>query len=325
MPENIHVECELNRAIVHWKSAFNGGATQFFTVINVNNGQKSDTIADKGENEIHSTYIQNLKPSTAYVFFVFAKNSHGLSASKNISCLTAEESSKSLPFIAGGAVAGGIFLTITVIVSIIFIRRYTKHEKQTGESQRFENDLVEEENTDDDGMKDNILYVSAGPKVDEKPVAAVYAAVNKKAPESNNNANIYAEVNKSGHIIAEGAMCGDVKPKKGLFKKDVNRKKDGNPKQKKGKKQKNNQDVADVYENSEDIPMSFKTDNVYSNAGQKVQNKEERGYKNKDGLLYVEVKFDAKTEKGNQTIHGEDEKTDYATVEFPMAASTHNE
>lgn len=50
---------------------------------------------------------------------------------------------------------------------------------------------------------------------------------------------------------------------------------------------------------------------------------------NKDGLLYVEVQFDTKNdtknEKGNQTIHGEDEKTDYATVEFPMAASTHDE
>lgn len=34
-----------------------------------------------------------------------------------------------------------------------------------------------------------------------------------------------------------------------------------------------------MYENSEDIPMSSKSDNVYSNTGQKVQNKEERGYK----------------------------------------------
>lgn len=44
---------------------------------------------------------------------------------------------------------------------------------------------------------------------------------------------------------------------------------------------------------------------------------------NKDGLLYVEVQFDAKTTKESQTIHGEDDKTDYATVEFPMAAYTH--
>lgn len=47
-------------------------------------------------------------------------------------------------------------------------------------------------------------------------------------------------------------------------------------------------------------------------------------FQNKDGLLYVEVQFDAKTVKGNQTIHGEDEKTDYATVEFQIAASTHD-
>lgn len=46
---------------------------------------------------------------------------------------------------------------------------------------------------------------------------------------------------------------------------------------------------------------------------------------NKDGLLYVEVQFDAETKKENKIIHGEDEKTDYATVEFPMTASTHDE
>lgn len=68
----------------------------------------------------------------------------------------------------------------------------------------------------DDGMRDNILYISAGPKVDEKPEAAVYAAVNKKTPESNNNANIFAEVKKGGNIIAEGALYSDVKPKRGI-------------------------------------------------------------------------------------------------------------
>lgn len=68
----------------------------------------------------------------------------------------------------------------------------------------------------DDGMRENILYVSAGPKVDEKPEAAVYAAVNKKAPEGNNNANVYAEVNKSGQKNAEGTLYSDVKPKRGI-------------------------------------------------------------------------------------------------------------
>lgn len=326
-PKVIQVDCEETRAAVKWKSSFNGGDSQTFTAFAIDSQRKpsgSVTIYDKGENEIHSTYVNNLQPSVSYVFYVSAKNRHGSSSSANISCTTLQESSKSVPLIAGGAAAGGIALSIIAIVIVVLLRKYTKHEKGAGESQRFENEVIEKE-ADDDGMKDNILYVSAGPKVDEKPEAAVYAAVNKKAPESNNNANMYAEVNKGGHLIAEGALYSDVKPKRGLFKKDVGRKRDGKPKQKKGKKQKSKQDVADVYENSEDIAMSSKSDNVYSNTGQKVQNKEERGYKNKDGLLYVEVQFDTKNEKGNQTIHGEDEKTDYATVEFPMAASTHDE
>lgn len=43
-----------------------------------------------------------------------------------------------------------------------------------------------------------------------------------------------------------------------------------------------------VYENSEDIAMSSKSDNVYSNTGQKVQNKEERGYKvlKKENMIF---------------------------------------
>lgn len=69
----------------------------------------------------------------------------------------------------------------------------------------------------DDGMKDNILYVFVGLKVDEKFVVVVYVVVNKKVLESNNNVNIYVEVNKSGYIIVEGVMCGDVKLKKGIL------------------------------------------------------------------------------------------------------------
>lgn len=47
-------------------------------------------------------------------------------------------------------------------------------------------------------------------------------------------------------------------------------------------------------------------------------------FQNKDGLLYVEVQFDTKTEERNPVIHGDDEKTDYATVEFPVPSSSHD-
>lgn len=68
----------------------------------------------------------------------------------------------------------------------------------------------------DDGLKDNILYVSADPRENEKHEAAVYAAVNKKDPMSNNSSNVYAEVKKNGkNVVKEGAIYSDVKPKKG--------------------------------------------------------------------------------------------------------------
>lgn len=85
--------CEETRAKVQWKSSFNGGAIQLFTVIALNSQQqqiKSDNISDRGKNKIHFTYVQNLQPSTTYVFYVSAQNSHGLSSSEHISCTTKE-------------------------------------------------------------------------------------------------------------------------------------------------------------------------------------------------------------------------------------------
>lgn len=63
-------------------------------------------------------------------------------------------------------------------------------------------------------MKDNILYVSAGPRNDNESERAVYAAVTKKPLED--NANVYADVKKDGKTAkAEAAIYSDVKPKKG--------------------------------------------------------------------------------------------------------------
>lgn len=87
MPKNIKLVCEATRAEVKWKSSFNGGDSQLFTVF-ASNGQQSDKISDKGENLIHSTFVQHLQPSTMYVFYVSAQNSHGLISSENISCTT---------------------------------------------------------------------------------------------------------------------------------------------------------------------------------------------------------------------------------------------
>lgn len=326
-PTQIKISCEVRSARIQWMPSFNGGDPQTFTAVALNGQQKiseSGTVSDKEDSGIHSVFIQNLQPSTEYVFYVSAQNRHGFSLSENVSCTT-EEFSDYMPIIAGGAAAGGIAMAIIVIVGVLMFRRYTSHEKRAGKSIRFENNLVENDNSDDDGLKDNILYVSAGPK-DDKPEAAVYATVQKNEPENNNNARRFAQskkCEKTGEV--EGATYSEVKPKKGFFKKAVKGEKGEKPKQNKDKKQKGKLEVADVYENSDDIAMTSGVDILYSNADQNNQfKKEERGFKNKDGLLYVEVQFEANTDKENPVIHGEDEKTDYATVEFPVVSSLDN-
>lgn len=93
MPERVEIVCEVTRARVQWRSPFNGGDAQSFTVIALNGQQResqSDDISDKGENVIHSIFVQNLQPSTTYVFYVTAQNSRGLSSSEKVSCTTLE-------------------------------------------------------------------------------------------------------------------------------------------------------------------------------------------------------------------------------------------
>lgn len=321
LPNDIEIFCEKTSAKVQWISSFNGGDPQKFSVYALD-GQfrksMSENISDKGENKIHIAFLQNLQPSTRYEFYVSAQNSHGLSSSNKTSCITLAVSNDKLAVIVGVAAAGGITLAIGVIVAFLFLRRFRAQEKHAGQSQRLHQD-DESDDTNVDGLKENSLYVSAGPRDDEKTEVAVYAAVAKKIPQSDNNSNLYADVKKSGRQETnKGTMSSEAKPKKGLFKKDEK------AKHKRGKKPKNRPGEADVYENSEDIAMSTNVDNVYSNAAQKGQNKQkERGYKNKDGLLYVEVNFDGKQGQDNPIIHGEDEKTDYATVEFPMPSALH--
>lgn len=63
-------------------------------------------------------------------------------------------------------------------------------------------------------MKENILYVSAGPRNNSESERAVYAAVTKTSLED--NANVYADVKKDGKKAkTEAAIYSDVKPKKG--------------------------------------------------------------------------------------------------------------
>lgn len=94
IPRDVTLTCEVTDASVHWVSSFNGGERQIFTVVafNVQYGTiYSERIPDKGENTVHSYFIDNLQPSTLYLFYVSAENRHGKSSSENKSCTTRKQ------------------------------------------------------------------------------------------------------------------------------------------------------------------------------------------------------------------------------------------
>lgn len=93
-PRMVKIFCEETSASVQWISSFNGGDTQEFAVV-VSNGHfetsYSDFIPDTGENEIHSKIIQNLQPSSEYLFSVSAHNKLGESTSEKFKCTTKQK------------------------------------------------------------------------------------------------------------------------------------------------------------------------------------------------------------------------------------------
>lgn len=93
-PRMVNIFCEETSASVQWISSFNGGDTQKFAVVVSNSHFEtsySDFIPDTGENEIHSKIIQNLQPSSEYLFSVSARNRLGESTSEKFKCTTKQK------------------------------------------------------------------------------------------------------------------------------------------------------------------------------------------------------------------------------------------
>lgn len=94
IPRSVTLTCEGTSSILKWISSFNGRERQTFIVVtfNVQYGTiYSERIPDKGENTVHSYFIDNLQPSTLYLFYVSAENRHGKSSSENKSCTTRKQ------------------------------------------------------------------------------------------------------------------------------------------------------------------------------------------------------------------------------------------
>lgn len=101
IPRSVTLTCEVTSARLQWLSSFDGGDRQTFTVVafNVQYGTwYSERIPDKGENTVHSYFIDNLQPSTLYLFYVSAENRHGNSSSENKLCTTRKQGNNFLSF-----------------------------------------------------------------------------------------------------------------------------------------------------------------------------------------------------------------------------------
>ncbi|XP_078310224.1 uncharacterized protein LOC111137474 isoform X2 [Crassostrea virginica] len=126
--------CEETSASVEWKSSFDGGAVQSFFVAAFGDAYKSsrsDIITDKGENQTHQAVVPFLQPSVLYTFYVFAKNSIGVTLSEELNCTTLKETqktsntSKETMEIAGSVVGVLVVVTLVIVLSCLTHRHFT--------------------------------------------------------------------------------------------------------------------------------------------------------------------------------------------------------
>ncbi|XP_021352862.1 nephrin-like [Mizuhopecten yessoensis] len=127
-----------DRAILSWRSAFNGGADQTFAVGRRQNekdnfviDQALDRVQDPGQDRIINITVFGLSPGTQHLFTVYAVNTFGNSTFiKDVNCTTkvTESSPENSPL---GAILGGVggfvvaIIVIVVIVVIVITKRRT--------------------------------------------------------------------------------------------------------------------------------------------------------------------------------------------------------
>ena len=97
-PTNVTCEGRINSVTVSWKSAFNGGKKQTFTVYykrhdnDVNNKWTTfeRNYSEPGHNMYASAEIKQLEAGTSFVFQVYASNAYNYTVSETSYCNTSE-------------------------------------------------------------------------------------------------------------------------------------------------------------------------------------------------------------------------------------------
>ncbi|XP_060564839.1 hemicentin-2-like, partial [Ruditapes philippinarum] len=323
LPFNLTIDnVNFNEARLSWRRGYHGGFPQTF-VIKLSTDQKSwkdvEVFDGKTESdEMISKRLSGLSPSTTYFVRMYSFNREGNStATSSLNYTTSskiETKGLNIGAIIGGA-AGGSAALITILVFVLLMRRGTfakcKAKGHDGKSDR--KPVYEDEEDDDDyGMRENPMYVPAGPQDQsaggngQNGTEVEYSTVNKqKTTVIVNQNDVYAEVDKSKKMKTNNGK--KEKEKKGLVK------------DKKGKK---TAQEGDLYENATELMDSKKGRNdeiIYENPEPAKQTAKKNV--NKDGLIYADLTFNDQP-KGQKklVIHGLDDMTEYVQVDFTKKA-----
>ncbi|XP_076109163.1 uncharacterized protein LOC143078040 [Mytilus galloprovincialis] len=300
---------------VTWRSEFNGGDTQIFNVqwsnLNTNTTITSNAIQNEGEGVYHIFTTELLLPSSLYIVIIKASNTHATVVSEEMNCTTNAlpkkgKSESATIGIIGGTL--GFVCALLVVTGMLIILRRRRRQKEDKEPIKGSKDSEVEQN-DDDGLKENPLYVASGQTKD------------------NDNGPLYSEVKKPKkgppvEIKDENAIYSQVEKtvKKGKQKKKEKntRKEWENGIQDKGI------ELGSVYENSEKLMKTHSPEenaNTYGNSGDVSTNGQ--GYnvtRNKDGLIYADLDLKPDANGRRFIIRGIENRNNYAILDLTKTA-----
>ncbi|OWF49355.1 Nephrin [Mizuhopecten yessoensis] len=208
-------------AVVSWTPGEDNGNIQTFTLTcQENNGEFHTNITLN--HSISSFTVENLDLSTEYDVTVFASNAMGTSEpiTSTFSTISAEADGWNAAIIGGAASSASATILIACVIVVLIRRRKKSSEPKHTETESDDTNVActARSNYDNDGLKDNILYESAGPYSPQQPGPStgnrsgdVYAVVNKSKAKANvAETKLYAEVNKPKKGAQESAMYAEV-------------------------------------------------------------------------------------------------------------------
>lgn len=284
-----------------WIGGFNGGNNQTFILTYWKKHSmdiKVIMVSEHNEKD-YEVVISDLSPSTNYIFQINATNSEGYSESVNntivLSTIDISESESSIVGTVGAAVGGIAAAALIITPIVIFLRK-----RQASAAKKIDRKnltLTSTEEDEEPGLKDNVLYESAGENFIANPgqIGDVYAEVKKSNVNKKDNGQIqetalYAEIKKdtvhsnNGETYATARSNTKGKPNK-----------KGKPKSKKER-------ADDVYENIGEQNTTVTAEN-----------------RNKDGLIYADLVF-KDDGKRKFIIRGLENKTNYADIDLDLKA-----